>query len=148
MRVQPSFDLFDVWWEADVVQPGPGLIFLSLNGVINLFVPSDNSVLGTLCSSHSPLQYVPLFSTPYISLVYCPSGSLHHPSSSSSPLPAPLVSLSGLSPYSLIAHNLSQAVSLTNSLIRVGSRPYGRQADSAMVSSICLRPSTCSRLIV
>lgn len=54
----------------------------------------------------------------------------------------PPIPLSGLSLYSLIAHNHSQSVSVTNRPIRVGSRPYGRQAASVMVSSICFLPST------
>lgn len=58
------------------------------------------------------------------------------------PSPRSPIPLSGLSLYSLIAHNHSQSVSVTNRPIRVGSRPYGRQAASVMVSSICFLPST------
>lgn len=59
-----------------------------------------------------------------------------------SSLPSLLILLSGLFLYSLIAHNHSQSVSVTNRPIRVGSRPYGRQAAPVMVSSICFLPST------
>lgn len=78
-----------------------------------------------ICCSPSP-------SPPLLSFFF-PSSPLHPPHP---------ISLSGLSLYSLIAHNHSQSVSVTNRPIRVGLRPYGRQAAAVTVSSIRFLPST------
>lgn len=88
-----------------------------------------------------------LFPSLIIPSVSISSSFLHHPFlhllfSLFSPPPRAPIPLSGLSLYSLIAHNHSQSVSVTNRPIRVGSRPYGRQAASVMVSSICFLPSS------
>lgn len=143
-----SFDLSDVWWDAF-------LNFTLLYNLINLFVQSDNSSLGTLCSLSSRLPYLTPFPAFFSYLLLSHHFLFYHllffPSLLSTfiplfPPPTP-VPFSGLSLYSLIAHNHSHSVSVTNRPIRVGSRPYGRQAASVMVSTICFLPSTCGERI-
>lgn len=120
------------------------LYFLCLNDFINLFVQSDysSSALPPLIfhiSFHFPRSHPPaailFLSYHSLHVVFFSFYILHSlPFHPLPPLSPPLsslhISLSGRSPHSLIAHNHSQSVSLTNRPIRVGSRPYGCQADS------------------